>query len=162
MFPSLDYCKPLRPRLSRWTFRACSNRFAAPRYLLASSSPSLVSQLFFLFSYAFFFHCLPSACPAFACVSHPTEASPMARASVLGYPGGAKIVTGFEGEGKAWRDLCRRKRPGERGENRNLLSAGPPSISLGWRKETQAKAGWARGQCKIKGVENEKLKPRQA
>jgi hypothetical protein len=45
----------------------------------------------------FFFHCLPSACPAFACVSHKTEASPMARASVLGCPGGAKIVTGFEG-----------------------------------------------------------------
>jgi len=125
MFPSLDYCKPLRPRPFRWMSRACSNRFAAPRYLLASSSPSPVSQLFFLFSYAFFFHCLPSACPAFACVSHQTEASPMARASVPGGLGGAKIVTGFEGEGKAWRDFCRRKHQGELGKHKSSFRRSP-------------------------------------
>ena len=83
----------------------------------------------------FFFHCLPSACPAFACVSHQTEASPMARASVLGCLGGAKVVTGFEGEGKAWREFCRRKRPGERGKTELFFPPVPlPSHWGGGRK----------------------------
>jgi len=123
-------------------FRACSNRSAAARYLLASSSPSFVSHSFFLFSYAFFSHCLPSACPAFACVSHKTGASPMARASVLGCLVGAKIVTGFDREGKAWRDFCRRKRPGERGDTEIFFPLIPlPSHWGGGRKHRRRRDG---------------------
>jgi len=86
----------------------------------------------------------------------------MARASVPDGPGGAKSVTGFEGGGESLARFLQAETSRGKGANRNLLSAGPPSNSLGWRKETQAKAGWARGQRKTKGVENKKLKPCQA
>ena len=66
----------------------------------------------------------------------------MARASVVDCLGGAKIVTGFEGEGKAWRDFCRRKRPGERGKTGIFFPPVPLPSHWGGGRKHRRRRDW--------------------